>query len=207
MAAKSGNKAVVYITSAPSVSAVDLPCTGDAGRTIYTVNDIAKRFWDKAVAVIVETSPDGTTWTPFPTGFTVQYCGGKIIFASARTAGTQVRVDVNYYPVSQLAEAKEWSLDIEVEMLDGTKFGDTWKTNYAGQRSASGSVSQWWVDNFFLANITNPLVAVLYIEDGQPQRYEAFIKLTSDGVNAAVDNLIEEEINFDTDGEVYYVAS
>jgi len=282
MAVKTGIGAAIYVASLPSVAFTDVAANPDADYKIYTISDAAKRYWDKAVAVVVESSTNvgaaTPTWTQETSGFSVQHVGGKIIFAAAtttavtgeavgtgggltttfklahspvvpnsqtvyvagvaKTEGTDytfddwtgtitfatapaagaaitanytyykaVRVDGAYLPISQLGEAKEWTLDADVKILDATKLGDAWEVKVAGQKSASVKLSRWWIDGFFLGQLTNPLVVVLYVDSTAGTRYEGYARLKSDSVKTAADALVEEDISLEIDGEVYYVAA
>jgi len=209
MAVKTGIGAAIYVASLPSVAFTDVAANPDADYKIYTISDAAKRYWDKAVAVVVERSTDsGVTWTTVPASeYTVQHVGGKIIFAVAQAVGTLIRVDGAYLPISQLGEAKEWTLDADAKIIDATKFGDTWEVKVVGQRSATVKLGRWWMDGFFLSQITNPLVVVLYIDATAGTRYEGYARLKADSVKTAANALVEEDLNLEVDGELIYVAA
>ena len=199
---KTGAGAAVYIASPPPITFTDEATIASADCKVYTIAAAEKRYWDPAVAVTVKKNDAIIT-----SGFTIQHVGGKVIFDTALESTDVVTISGGYLPVSRLGEAKEWSLDVDTKILDATKLGDAWENKVVGQRSVSVKLSKWWVDGFFLDQLTNLLVVVLYIDSTVGTRYEAYARIKSDSIKTVADGLVEEDISLEVEGEIYYVAA
>lgn len=206
MAVLQGYNASIQIASGTSVAFANEATTANADRTEYAIHDAAKRYWDRLAVFAVERSTDnGTTWNVVPTSeYALIHVGGLVKFASAQAAGTLVRVSGRYLPVSTVGQAKEWSLDLSLNMEDASVFGDGWKTYTPLQASASASLSRWWLDGAFLGLLRSLMVLILYLD--ATRRYEAYAYLTRDSVQAATSGNIEEPLEFEIDGQVFYRA-
>src|SRR2546429_2381804 len=90
MAPLPGYLASVWITptSSTSFTNLNLVDSGDHKKFSVPVND-PKRYWDPTSPLVVQTAPDGSTWsTVSPSTYTVQYVNGTIVFASVVTGAT-----------------------------------------------------------------------------------------------------------------------
>lgn len=211
MAALAGYKASVYITSTPSLAFTNEAFTDAGDHKTYTITNSAKRYWDNTVALTVQTAPDGVTWTTVTTGFTVNFCGGVIVFTSAITGATpSVRVSGSYFPYSLFGDSKSVDLTISADVLDVTTFSSGgWKQKLGSLADATYKLSRWWVDSFFLNAINNKtrLVISTYSGANANQRYDAFAYIKSDGIKFDVKNAHDESIDFDVDGPITFVQS
>src|SRR5579875_1912287 len=99
MGAVAGVYGQIITTTGASLALTNEACTDSGDHTTYTIANQAKRYLDPTVTVVVQTSPDGATWTTAPAGtYTLYPAGAKIVFAAAQPAGTQVRIaSANYY--------------------------------------------------------------------------------------------------------------
>lgn len=206
MAAISGLLSAIYATSGASTAFADEAMTVGADLKTCTIITDIKRYWDPTVAVIVQTSTDsGATWTTAAAStYTVQSVGGIVTFASALSAGEEVRASGNYYPWSLIAEAHEWTLNLDADTLEATVFQDTWKEYKQGLRSGSATVKRYFADDHFLGYLSGPVILVLFVDYTNTIRYEGYARLKKDAVTAAVKDLIGESLDLDFDGEVYY---
>lgn len=203
MAAIAGLNADIYITSGSALAFSQEATTADTTETRFTISDPTKRYWNPDASFTVETSPDGVTWTVVTSGYSLEYAGGVVVFDTVQT-GLQVRVSGEYFAASQLGEAKEWSLDLNTDTEDTTVFGSNWKTFTSLLKGAIASLSRWWIDGYFLENIGSRLALVLYTDKANDKRYEGYARIKGDSVKVAVAGLVEEELNFEFTGPVYY---
>lgn len=177
-------------------------------RTKYRISNASKRYWDKATPVVVQQSTDGgATWSTVPaTDYTVAYVGGEVTFTTARPSGAQIRVSGAYYNVTQVGGFFEWSLDIERQVEDATTFeSNGWSEGLPTLLSASGSASRYWAtSNEFFSLLGQEVILVLYVDKTSNKRYEGYFRITTQSVETAVDSLIEESLDFQLTGELYY---
>ncbi|GAB7388997.1 hypothetical protein BSNK01_28350 [Bacillaceae bacterium] len=179
----------------------------DGNGVRFRIDDVTKRYWDKKMPVIVETSPDGTNWTTVPASeYRVEYVGGHVVFKTARPGETQVRVSGACFNVMQIGGFFEWSLDFERETEDVTTFDfDGWAESVPTSISASGSASRYWaVSNEFFELLGKEVILVLYVDRSTNRRYEGYFILTGHSVETPSDSFIEEQLDFESAGEVYY---
>ncbi|HEY3273468.1 MAG TPA: hypothetical protein VGJ92_06885, partial [Methanocella sp.] len=97
-----GRDAAVYVTSSPSVLMSTFQATTTSDRYTYTITNQVYRYWDPnaTVQVQVNGAAPGVTYK-------VQYCGGKLVFASQLGVGDVVTVKCNYFPYSKVAGANK----------------------------------------------------------------------------------------------------
>lgn len=207
MSALAGTSADVYITSGVSVAISNLVLTDSGDHTNYTTPAL-ERYLDDSVVYEVDTSPDGTTWTPAATtAYTIQYVGGVVTFTSANAAGTQVRLHTGaYVPVSQCGQAHEWTLDPQVALVDTTSFGQTWKQFTPVMKDATIKISRYWLDSFFLTNMGDKLVVALYTDQPNNKRFACFAFLKQDSVKNLLAGVMEEDLSFTASGPVFFLT-
>ncbi|MDE2099063.1 MAG: hypothetical protein KGL39_17550 [Patescibacteria group bacterium] len=209
MAAIAGKAAAIYATSAASTAFTNQAMTVAGDFKTCTITSATYRYWDSTVAPTVQTSTDsGATWqTAAANGYTVQNVGGIVVFAAALAVGEEVRASGDYYPVAQIGEAHEWTLDVDADTLDATVFGDSWKEYQQGLRSATATIKRYYVDDYFVQYLSGPLVLVLYVDAANKLRYEGYARLKKDAISAAIKDLIGESLDLDFDGQVYYATT
>lgn len=210
MGALAGFKADVYLAAGPGVPITNEATTDAGDHKTFSITNQARRYLDKDTAVVVQTSPDGSTgWTTVTSGFVLHYVGGYVVFDTAITGATpSVRISGAYLPYSVAGSAKSVEINNDVNLEDSTTFADNgWMTKIATLAGSSIKLSQWFVDSFYLDNIGKRLVVSAYSGRNANQRIEAFAFMKSDSIKFAVDALEEESLDFDVDGKVYAIMS
>ena len=109
-----------------------------------------------------------------------------------------------------LAEISEWSLDIEADVLEVTKFGDQWRVKIVGLKDWSGSFAGRWdmtdtngqlaFQNAILGGTTKTLR--LYVNDSQYYSGTAIIEGLS--VESAVDSTVDTDWSFQGTGALSF---
>jgi predicted secreted protein len=109
-----------------------------------------------------------------------------------------------------VAEIGEWSLDIEAEMLDTTKFGDQWKAAIAGLKSWSGS----FAGRFDTADATGQIAlqsatlggttVALKLYTDATHNYSGTAFITTTSPKAAVDGTVDVDFSFEGTGTLAY---
>lgn len=214
MTAIVGYKGQVLITSSPSVSATNFVLVDSGDHQTFNANTSStQRYWDSTqlASFVVATSPDGTTWTVQSTSlYTVsRFVNGQVKFNSALSAGTQVRMNtVYYFPYSTLGDCHEWNVNVDTTVADATVFSTTgWKSNITTLHSSSAKLAKFWVDGTFLSLLQALMVVVLYPDQTSLNRYEGYAWIKSDAIKDPVAGLIDEEINVEINGQLYYMTT
>lgn len=209
MAFVAGYQASVFITSdASSVSMTNEGLTDSGDHTTYTVTNAAHRYWDDTAVPVVQTSPDGTTWTTQAANtYTVQYVGGKIIWNSAKASGTQVRLSSGgkYFAYSTFAQGNSAELDASPDMLDVSVFGGGRAKQYIpGQSGGKFSLKAFWIDGTFLQMIKDGFKLIFSMAVDGTHRYEGYSYTSGDKISTPVGGVVGEDLEFQVTGSWYY---
>lgn len=212
MAAIAGHKGAILAQTGASAAFTNQACTDISPvatpRTVYQITNVANRFVDNAVAITVQTSPDGSTWTTV-TDYTFRYPNGVIVFNTARAVGIQVRVSAgNAYPMAVIAQMGEWSMDAEVDMLEVTSLqtSNGRREYIPGLMSATIDTSQFWLDGYFFTKLTTRALVclLLYPDYGTDDYYAAYTYIDKLGLSIPADGVVQEEQSFTVTGAFYY---
>jgi hypothetical protein len=163
---------------------------------------------------IAHTQP-GFTWTTQSAGFTIAYAIGQVVFTVPYVGNSNTpacRVTGKYFTIAFLAG---------VTSIDGTATGATldttamtnppsnWKTFISGMRSATLKLSTIWVNGgVFLAHMSanDILLLRVYPNQANPNRYQGYGVMTTDSFKSAVSAANLEEIDFNINGQLYYLT-
>jgi hypothetical protein len=209
MAAIAGYLSDLYMASGAGVTFTTEAMTDSGDHTIYTAGTAAHRYWDDTSALTIEVSTDGgSTWgAPTAGTYSVQYVGGVVTFTTADPTRS-VRASGKYLAISQIGQAYDWELTPTADVLDVTTFSSNgWKEKIVGLHDATGKASSYFLDGTFFGLLGQRLVIVFYPKFSTGERFEGFAFLKSDPMKMAVDAVISEELDFEIDGTLYYLAS
>ena len=121
-------------------------------------------------------------------------------------AGHQGKVMVNDVVVAELGE---WSLDVDVKMLETTRFGDSWESKIPGLKSWSGKASGRWDmsdtgQKVFQDALLGGTSVTLKLYTNAANYYEGTAFIKSVNVKASAGDLIEVEFSFEGTGALNY---
>lgn len=206
MAGLPGYGGAVYYGAQTSSSFTEEAMTDAGDDTTFTITDATKSMWDDTASFTVEVD-DGGGYDPVASGFTINYAIGRVVFDEALGATDTVRVSGKYFTKTEVARAKEWSLDIEKALEDDTEFGSSWESSIPILGKASGSVKVNWAAGWFaqLSSTTPRIVLSLQVSTANAISYEFQALLAKQGVSASVKGLVEEELAFQSVGPVNYM--
>jgi len=187
--AYAGKLALVKVASTPINFTDEAMTTSD--NLTFQITNTSKRIWDYETDVIVKVDVVEVT-----TGFKISKLDGKIIFDNVET-GT-VTVTGKYVPTTTVAEAHEYSIALNADTLEVTRFQDEYKRKIPGLLDGSGSISDWDViDTYFVDNLISgkPVVIELYPQSTlEPTRMFAILESTE--MSAAVSGEQDKSVSF-----------
>lgn len=202
MAAVAGYNSSVLVTSPPSVSTTYI-LTNDAGdHMTYVCATASQRYWDPSASILVHRSLDGgTTFSNVsPSEYTIKYVNGTIIFAVAQQQTPDpaiIKVDANYYPYSTLGNAHTAEFSGKVDMEDTTVFNTTGTHSYTPcLMSGTLKLSQWWINETLLTNLTNRALLVVSFVSPTGARYEGFCYVSDSDLKNDVKKVPDESLTF-----------
>jgi hypothetical protein len=197
-----GMVGAVYVSdvNATPVSFNDEPCTGDAARKRYKIDDADLRYWDPGTPVLVEVGG-----VPVTTGFTLEYAGGYVVFDEARDVEEEITVSGSALTLIQAGGFFNWSIDCDGEDSEATTFKPGgWKEFVRTLKGWSGSAEAYWGDTQFYDSLGKTVVVKLFVDAGPSQNcLEGFAIINGDGIEAPVDGLVQETIDFTGTGQLY----
>jgi hypothetical protein len=215
MAAVAGYQANIYITT--NGASTTLPgnevLTDSGDHITYYDPNPARWYWDDGFAPVVQidTVGDGAHYnTVSASTYTVQYVGGKIIFNSANTAITLVRISsgAKYWPYTTLALGRDWVHDGERQFLETTVFvgpgGSRAKTYIPTLSTSTFQCKLFWADGTYLSDITSGFRCIISGVTPTNNRYEAYAFVKSDKIHPVLAGGVEEDVAFQHTGFWYY---
>lgn len=196
--ATAGYSSSVLLTAQPSISFTNEATTDAGDHMTYTITNQAHRYLDKGTTPIIQTSPDGTTWTTVTSGLVLKYVGAIVVFTVANPAGTQVRIsNGKYFAYSTLVEAASAEFAPKVDMEDVTCFNTSGtKTFLPTLMEGTLKVKTWWTGVNRANNLTNrDLLVVAYVTPAN-NRYEGYCYVSDTSLKAEVKGAIPEDVTF-----------
>lgn len=215
MAALAGYGGSVLITSSPNVALTNENLTDAGDHKTFNEPTASKRYWDRTATFTVQTAPDGSTWTTAnPSTYTIRYLTGQVVFASAITGTTpSCRISSGaYLAYSTFGNMKSWEATPMIDLLDSSVFGSKWKQYLPSLQGADVKLDQFWADGTFLTiinNSTTPNLFVISMLTGRNagERFEGFAHLKQTDIKLSVSALIEEGLDIQIDGQLYFFPS
>lgn len=193
--ATQGRLAKVNITGDPIAFTDESTSTTDD--KTYSIDNPIKEIWALGVDAVVK--EDGVVTTE---EYTVNKLKGQVTFATVDALRGVITVSGSYLPRMELTEAHEYSLTINGETLDNTKFGSNFTTKQQGLKSAEGSLSEFFNTQQYLLKdlIEDNTVVIEFFQNRNDttKYYRLFAKITSDELSAPVADLVDMSISFES---------
>lgn len=187
--ALAGNKAYIKLKSSGTAMTDEATSTSD--NISYQITDSNKRIIDLDTLVLVEDSAVTTT-----EGFTIDYLNGIITFETA-DAGRVITVTGAYLTPATVATAYSYSFNGSADTLENTPFNSDVRTYQAGLRTGSLSLSRYFVaDSLFFGELITGDTFIIEIYVDATNKISMYGVLSSDNIEAPVEGLVEESIDF-----------
>jgi len=198
----SGEVGAVYVSDidTPPSSFTDAATTNSGDNKRYQVTNTAYRYWPIDAAITVKKNDVVIT-----SGFTLERAGGYVVFDVANQPTDTITVSGQALTLVQCGGMFSWSADMKADLQDVTTFASGgWKENVATVGGWSGSAEAYWGDRRFFDSLGEILVVKLFVDSGASHRcLEGFAIITSEGIEAAVDDVVKEKIEFEGVGPLY----
>jgi len=200
IAGKVGAVYVSDVDTAP-VSFTDEATTPNVDYTRYQVTNEAYRYWPLNADIAVKVNDVVVT-----SGFTLERAGGFVVFDTPLLDTDVVTVSGEALTLVQCGGFFNWSVDTDAEVPEATTFASGgWKEFQQVLKGWSGSAEAYWGDDRFFKSLGEIIVVNLFIDSGASQKcLEGFALINSEGIEIAVDSLVEESIDFEGVGSLYF---
>lgn len=203
--ATAGYNSQVLLTSPPSVAFTNLGLTDSGDHTTYTITNQANRYLDKSVAVVVQTSPDGTTWSTITTGFVLYHVNARVVFTAAQSPTLQVRLaSGNYYVYATLVQANSCDFTGKITLIDVTPFNTTGTESYLpGLLGGTFKVGTFWINTALSLHLTNRDLLICSFVLPSGNRYEGYVYASDSDLKSDVKNAVTEDLTFQITDEFF----
>jgi hypothetical protein len=192
MGAISGRVGGVFVqTEAPTEVFTDEAASADLSLRRFTISDTTKRYWDKNSPVTVKLNGDVQV-----SGYQIEHCGGVVVFDEAKDGYDVVLVSGHFVTVEQHGGFFNWSAELGVEAPETTTFmSNGWKEFITSIKEYTASAESYWGDDEFFSRLGPEVIIALYVDTTSSRaRYEGYGIISSDSVEAAVDDVVNESI-------------
>ena len=189
-----------------------------AGGLLLSINSTAKRHLDRtstAPAIFVS----GATGSDISADIeSINYVQGVVTFTTPHSTSTVITMDVDYLTSSYLAGGRNWSIDIDSNILDVTAFSTTatdpkWRTYLAGLNGATISIGHLHQANstanifWDSLNAESSNLLVELVPDDAGDRYEAFCRVSRFSPSVAIDGVADEGVTLQVDDTLFYTTN
>jgi hypothetical protein len=200
----SGKVGAVYMqTDAVAQTFTTEAMTDEGAHTRYYITNRSKAYWDKAstLTVYVDGNPADEA------DYVVEYAGGYVEFDASQGASV-ITVTGKYLTLAQAGGFFNWSLDLSMNVNDVTTFASSgWKESLPTLKDWKASAEAYWQDESITDFLGTEVVIVFYVDVGaNAYRYEGHGIISSNAVETAVDDIINESVEIQGNGGIYYRA-
>lgn len=163
----------------------------------YIIANSAKNLWSLDSVLVVK--EDATITSE---NYTLNRLTGSVMFNTIDAGRGVITVSGDYLPRIEVTEAHEYSLTINGETLDITKFGSSFIQKQAGLKSAEASLTEFWNTNQYLLKDLiqgNIVVLEIFPDSTTPTEFtRMFAIITSDELSVAVSDISDMSISFES---------
>jgi hypothetical protein len=204
MAVTVGYNSQFLVASQPSVAFTNEAMTS-SDLTTYTITNAAKRYLDKNTPVVVQNSPDGTTWTTRTTGFTLYRCNARVVWNVAQASGTQTRLaSGNYFPYAVLGEAASCEFQGKMETVEVTTFNSTGVKSFIPTLlTGTMKTKTFWLNNTRAASLLARDFIVVSFVTATNNRYEGFCYASDCNIKTDPKSAVDQELTFQLTDEFF----
>ncbi len=174
-------------------------CTGCPERKRYCVAP-GLRYLDPTKAVTVYRNDVVVNG-----GYYIEHISGCVVFGEAQDEADEIKLLASYFDSNDIEQSGgcfNWSLAPTVDEKDVTTFKSAvdnqgWKSFISLLKEWTASAEAYWGDYRFFDSLGKTVILKLYTDAGPAQDcLEGYAIVTSDSVEAPVDDVVEESIDF-----------
>lgn len=193
--------AVFLQTEAEPVAFTKESAAGNPERTVYTIENQNLRYLDKNTPVVVYVNDSTVSG-----GFSVEHLGGVVRFLAPLPEGAEVTVSGKSVNVDQAGGFFNWSAELAADTADVTTFeSEGWKEHLPAMKGFTASAESYWADERLSERLGQEIIVALYLDTGtNKNRYEGYAVIAGDSIELAADDVVNESIEFEGSGNLYY---
>ena len=194
-----GYLAEIYEPGTPTVMTAE--ATVLISGLTYQIVDIARRVIDRSASVVIDDTAAPVAAVDIES---VDYLFGRVTFAAGYSVGGAITFDATYLPLSQLAKANTYNLNMTADAIDESDFisaqGNSGTRIFRpGLRSVSLELGGFFDDAGSFKDVitarTELIISLDVVGDGSTEA-RGFFKLATTSQGGAVGALEDETLNF-----------
>ncbi|SRR5579884_1491037 len=211
MSAMAGVQGDVLIVSLPSVTMTDEAFTDSGDHKTYNITNQAHRYLDRSAVFVVQTSPDGTTWSTVSSStYTLRALTAQIVFGSANASGTQVRIHSGkYYVYASVGGTSDWDAQMTRNMADVTTHkgpgGSMWADYLPVLGGGVFTLKRWWIDETLVGHLSAGDLLILSCVAPDNTRAEGYCYVKDSDIHSPVAAINENNSSFQVDGQIVLI--
>lgn len=193
-----GFNSQVLVTSQPAIALSNEPTTDAGDHKTYTITNQSKRYLDKSTAVVVQTSPDGTTWTTVTTGFVLYTVNARVVFTVAQSGTTQVRLaSGKYFAVAQIGEAASADFNAKMDTAETTVFNTTGTKSFIPTLlNGTLKCNTFWANPARVNNLIARDTLVVSFQTPTGNRYEGYCFVSDSNLKTDPKSAVTDDVSF-----------
>ena len=200
MAGVASYRTVIKKSGTATVMTSEGASTSSTVANTYQINSTAKRIWDRTASFTFRKAGSTVALSDISK---VDYLFGKVTFATPSTGA--VTITGTYLPVSAIAGAHAYTLNVTRELLDDTDFTSTgWRSRQSGLLDAALTVTRYDAIELEFTNMINtgnPVVVEVRSGGGANLSARGFFVLEHDNRSGDVSALETADLSFMLDGD------
>ena len=203
----------LWMSVSPSIALGSAESMTDSGdHTTY--NASVHSAWDWNQSLVIQTSPDGSTWTTDSSGdYQFIYPIGRIVFATARTVGVNNHVQISsgyYFTVTQLDGSFNWQNTVKIATEKTPQFQNGgWDYNSPTLGNGTVKVKTYRTDNRVLLEMegNNLVVLQLFTDKANNKRWVGYALINGLDIPTDASKVMQQNPSFTWQGMPYYLTS
>ncbi len=174
---------------------------GNAERTRYTITDEACRYIDKTADMTVYVNN-----VVFDSGWWIEPLGGVVCFIAPLDEDGVITVSGKSIAVAQAGGFFNWSVELLADTADVTTFeSGGWKESLPTIKGFSASAECYWANEKLSGRLGQEVIIAMYVDTSpSKKRYEGYAIISGDSIEVAVDDLVNESIEFEGTDRLFY---
>lgn len=208
MAGRAGRKALIKVSGAAVAFTSQATANVGGDNKTYQLSSTALQGlpFSRTGSVTVRT----TSGVVPAAQYTIYRLNGSVVFDTTTLTDSAVTVSGSYLPLTQAAQAREFSYTLGVDNLVVTAFGNNYQDRVQGVKDANGNFSDWFLDTTYQSMITSSSHYVVidhFHSTGSAFDTRVWAILSGIEITEPVDGAIDESVNWegspDADGNVW----
>ncbi|WP_366923877.1 phage tail protein [Metallumcola ferriviriculae] len=169
--------------------------------THYTITDELCRYLDRNSPITVYIND-----VQYNGNFEARHLGGVIIFPVPLLGTDTVTVSGKSIRVDQAGGFFSWSADLSSDTVDVSTFeSGGWKENLPTINGFTAAAESYWADERLSSRLGQEVIIALYLDTGtNKKRYEGYGRISGDSIKLSADGVVNESIEFEGSGKLYY---